>query len=300
MKKITALMTALAVGACMQVSTAFASESPTCVLMKFTDDTRFDRIESAATLSDLVMEKLLMSGVFNFKETKVVPAVDNNLEQKLYDERAEEFANVKWSMYYGNFTPLFEGDGFNENKAQSIATASVGQYVTPWIIRSIGQTNGADYLIQGTIINIGTGNWMNTKIQNIVNGVNQASALLGSTAAMNLMGALGPLASLAGGFDVKEGAELILNNATVTTFEDSTYRGLSGTYFFISAGTNSITIDQETVQTTEGQVYESPVILTKDTTFKITDNGNDLVFEKTITTKQRNVAMINIPPIFYF
>ncbi len=202
MKKITALMTALAVGACMQVSTAFASESPTCVLMKFTDDTRFDRIESAATLSDLVMEKLLMSGVFNFKETKVVPA---DLEQKLYDERAEEFANVKWSMYYGNFTPLFEGDGFNENKAQSIATASVGQYVTPWIIKSIGQTNGADYLIQGTIINIGTGNWMNTKIQNIVNGVNQASALLGSTAAMNLMGALGPLASLAGGFDVKEG-----------------------------------------------------------------------------------------------
>ena len=202
MKKFTALITALAVSACMHASTAFASESPTCVLMKFTDDTRFDRIESAATLSDLVMEKLLMSGVFNFKETKVVP---EDLEKRLYDERAEEFANVKWSMYYGNFTPLFEGDGFNENKAQSIATASVGQYVTPWIIRSIGQTNGADYLIQGTIINIGTGNWMNTKIQNIVNGVNQASALLGSTAAMNLMGALGPLASLAGGFDVKEG-----------------------------------------------------------------------------------------------
>lgn len=202
MKKITALMTALAVSACMQVSTAFANESPTCVLMKFTDDTRFDKIESAATLSDLVMEKLLMSGVFNFKETKVVP---EDLEKRLYDERAEEFANVKWSMYYGNFTPLFEGDGFDENKAQSIATASVGQYVTPWIIRSIGQTNGADYLIQGTIINIGTGNWMNTKVQNIVNGVNQASALLGSTAAMNLMGALGPLAGLASSFDVKEG-----------------------------------------------------------------------------------------------
>ena len=202
MKKFTALMTALAVSVCMQASTAFASESPTCVLMKFTDDTRFDRIESAATLSDLVMEKLLMSGVFNFKETKVVP---EDLEKRLYDERAEEFANVKWSMYYGNFTPLFEGDGFAADKAQSIATASVGQYVSPGIIRSIGQTNGADYLIQGTIINIGTGNWMNNKVQNIVNGVNQASALLGSTAAMNLMGALGPLAGLAGGVSVKEG-----------------------------------------------------------------------------------------------
>ena len=58
---------------------------------------------------------------------------------------------------------------------------------------------------KGIYIGSDTGNWMNTKIQNIVNGVNQASALLGSTAAMNLMGALGPLASLTGGFDVKEG-----------------------------------------------------------------------------------------------
>ena len=43
--------------------TAFAN--PSCVLMRFTDDTRYDRVESAATLSDLGMEKLLNSGKFN-------------------------------------------------------------------------------------------------------------------------------------------------------------------------------------------------------------------------------------------
>lgn len=65
---------------------AFAN--PSCVLMRFTDDTRYDRVESAATLSDLVMEKLLNSGKFNFKETKVI---DKNLEKLLYDEKQQFF-----------------------------------------------------------------------------------------------------------------------------------------------------------------------------------------------------------------
>ena len=46
--------------------TAFAN--PSCVLMRFTDDTRYDRVESAATLSDLGMEKLLNSGKFNVEK----------------------------------------------------------------------------------------------------------------------------------------------------------------------------------------------------------------------------------------
>ena len=169
--------------------------------MKFTDDTRFDRIESTGTLSDLVMEKLLLSGKFNFKETKVI---DADLEKALYDERAAEFANAKKAMSTGKYSVLFEGSGFDENKAQTIATASVGQYVSPNIIASIGQVNGAEYLIQGTIINLGTGNWLNTKVQDIMNGINTASSLMGSTAAASFMGALGPFASLAGGTEVKE------------------------------------------------------------------------------------------------
>lgn len=194
MKKLVALAATLLVGTCLQVNTALAAEGPTCVLMKFTDDTRFDQVDSAATLSDLVMEKLLTSGKFNFKETKVI---DEDLEKRLYNERAEEFANAKWAMEQGDFSVLFEGAGFNEMKAQSIATAAVGQMVSPSIIASIGQANGADYLIQGTIQNIGSGNWMNDNIKNIINGVNMASGIMGSAGVSNLLGALGPFSSLA-------------------------------------------------------------------------------------------------------
>ncbi len=91
-------------------------------------------------------------------------------------------------------------------------------------------------------------------------------------------------------FDIEEGSYLILNGAMVTTSDATTYRGLSGTFFFIFAGTNSITIDQETVQTTAGQVYESPVTLARNTTFEITGNGNALVFEKPITTNGNSLT----------
>lgn len=192
MKKITALLSALLICGGMQTSTVLANDTPSCVFMKFTDDTRFDRIESIGTLSDLVMEKLLTSGKFNFKETKVI---DENLEKRLYDERAQEFANARWAMNYGNYSVLFEGAGFNENKAQTIATATVGQFVSPDIIAGIGLANKADYLIQGTIINLGTGNWMDNKIANVAQGANTAMSVMGASGAANLLGPVGMLAS---------------------------------------------------------------------------------------------------------
>lgn len=199
MKKIKVLATIAFLATSFCSSTVLAAENPTCVLMKFTDDTRFDRVESAASLSDLVMEKLLSTGKFNFKETKVI---NEDMEKMLYDERAEEFANARWSAYYGNFTPLFEGPGFNENKAQSIATANLGQIVSPGITRQIGAMHGADYLIQGTIVNIGSGNWWNRKVQDVLTTANSTASMLGSTAASNF---LGPFGMIAGMVNIKEG-----------------------------------------------------------------------------------------------
>lgn len=133
---------------------ASAFASPSCVLMKFTDDTRFEKIESAATLSDMVMERLLKSGKFNFKETKVI---DRDIEKLLYEERREEFQNARAAMEEENYDRLFNGPGFDRNRAQSIASAGVGQVVSPDIVRKIGEEHGAEYLIQGTIIGIGIG-----------------------------------------------------------------------------------------------------------------------------------------------
>lgn len=197
MKKNFIVFMALVMGMCFQTVTAIASSNPTCVLMKFTDDTRFDHIESAATLSDMVMEKLLNSGKFNFKETKFI---DQDLEKLLYNERAEEFQNARYAMRWGDYNRLFEGPGFNENRAQSIATATKGQIVSPDIIRSISNQHGAEYLIEGTIINIGTGSWMDDDLAKAAGYVQQASSVLNSFNPLNM---LGPVGALARSFNMK-------------------------------------------------------------------------------------------------
>lgn len=179
--------------------TAFAN--PSCVLMRFTDDTRYDRVESAATLSDLVMEKLLNSGKFNFKETRVI---DKNLEKLLYDEKAAVFQNARYAMNYGDYNTLFEGQGFNEKWAQSIASARLGQIVSPVIISSIGRQHNAEYLIQGTILNLGSGDWMENKIADAAQYANTAMSMMGGSGAANMMGPLGPLSSLASSINVKK------------------------------------------------------------------------------------------------
>ena len=171
-------------------SVASADDTPTCILMKFTDDTRYAKIESAASLSDLVMEKLLMTGKFNLKETKVINA---DMENMLYEERALEFKQASQAAANGNYSTLFEGAGFKAEKAQTIATAQVGQFISPNITSAIGKQHGADYLIQGTIINIGTGNWMDMTTANAISYAQTASQLMNFLGmAGNVAAALGP------------------------------------------------------------------------------------------------------------
>lgn len=163
----------------LTVSTVEAA--PTFVLMKFTDDTRYDKIESAASLSDLVMEKMIASGKFNLKETY---PLDEHIETQLYDEKMRELSQLETAFATNNFNGLFEGGGFDENKAQSIATAQVGQIISPEITQAIGAQHQADYLIQGTIINLGTGGWWNESFDRLSDDVNKASALNGISADM--------------------------------------------------------------------------------------------------------------------
>lgn len=188
MKKFFASIIAVALLAAE--SLVSAAENPTCVFMKFTDDTRFVRVESAESLSDLVMEKLLSSGQFNFKETKVI---DADMENLLYEERAAEFKNVARAIENNNFDLLFEGIGYNENFAQTIATARLGQFVSPEITSKIGSQHGAEYLIQGTIRNIGTGAWINMDFQRA-----QMYAMHAMSYAGTALASLGPLGALAG------------------------------------------------------------------------------------------------------
>lgn len=186
---------------CAFLPQAMAAEgNPSCVLMKFTDDTRFDAIESAATLSDLVMEKMIASGKFNLKETK---PLDQNMERMLYDEKVNSLEHLRNGRYYGNYNSLFEGEWFDENKAPSIASASVGQVVSPSITSAIGNAHNVDYLVQGTIINLGTGDWWDDDFAKISSAINTVSSITGSPIASSFYGALGPLGSIAGSLQIK-------------------------------------------------------------------------------------------------
>lgn len=190
MKKMLTAFAAVAMAAFMNVNVALAN--PTCVMLKFEDDTRFDRLETTGTLSDLILEKLINTGKFNFVETKPLP---ESLEKRLYNEKANEIENLQWSLYYGNYSRLFEGPGFDEKRAQSIATAQLGQIISPDITSYIGRQHKAEYLIQGTIINVGEGAFLYDKAQQIANGAVSAINAFGSTNAANFLGPLGFIAS---------------------------------------------------------------------------------------------------------
>ena len=167
-----------------------AANAPTCILMKFTDDTRYDNINSAEILSDNVARKLVKSGTFSITETN---PIDENIEKLLYDEKFREYTILESSMKSNQFNELFESVGFNESRAQSIATAQVGQFISPEITSAIGKEHGAEYLIQGTIINLGVGNWWNSDYEEMSNAINMTSSFNSMSSAADFSGITSPL-----------------------------------------------------------------------------------------------------------
>lgn len=175
---------------------------PTCVLMKFTDDTRFDEIHSAEQLSDLVMIKLVNSKRFNLneKETEWLDEegnkhqwINQNMEERLYNEKINELEIFNAALEKSNYDKVFEGEWFEEDRAQTIATAQVGQIIDPKITSEIGKNNNAEYLIQGTIINLGTGSWLADDLDFISGTVSNLAQMASSQASGLLGNGLGAL-----------------------------------------------------------------------------------------------------------
>lgn len=191
MKKIFAILFALAV--LVPANLVAAAKNPSCVLLKFTDDTRFDSMSTADKLSRLVWNKISESGKFNLYGTE---PLDVDIEARLYDEKVDELTRFDAAIASNDYNALFEGTGFDERKAQSIATAQVGQIVTPEITAEIGNIDNAEYLIQGTIVNLGTGSWMNEDLEVIANVVNNVAIAASSQAANLITGSMGFLSAL--------------------------------------------------------------------------------------------------------
>ena len=166
--------------------------SPTFVLLKFSDDTRFDILNGspdapAIQLSERILKRLVQSQKFTL--TSLEP-LSEDIEAQLYDEKVKEYEKFNVAINSGDYNNFFEDGSFDERKAQTIATAQVGQIISPEITSKIGREHGADYLVHGTIINLGTGNWLNENLEFISGAVNQylsVAAAYGS----NVLGVLG-------------------------------------------------------------------------------------------------------------
>ena len=129
---------------------------PTCVLMKFSDDTRFKALESNERFSDLVMEKLLESGKVSLQ---VQTPINKDMEDMLYNERSQEFLDAKRAIESGDLSAVFEGQAFSDETANTFSTAEQGHIITPSLTSRIGKENEAEYLIHGTIVELGKGAW---------------------------------------------------------------------------------------------------------------------------------------------
>ena len=164
-----------------------AAQSPSCVVMKFSDDTRYKGLESNERFAELVMEKLMDSGRFKLQTQKPLA---KDMEEMLYNERRQEFIDAKRAIESGDLSAVFEGQAFKDEMANTLSTADKGQIVTPALTSRIGKESNAEYLIHGTIVNLGKGSWEDTNFKT-------GAALAGEV--LNQIPGLGAFGGIAGG-----------------------------------------------------------------------------------------------------
>lgn len=123
-------------------------ERPTCILLSFSNDTKYKKIEVEIPLSDLILEKLMESDLFSIRET--YPII-SHIERKLYNTEIQFLEDVQKYVQKGDLGIFFESDIFNNRQANSISTAQKGQIIQPEIMRKIGKDNSVEYIIHGTV-----------------------------------------------------------------------------------------------------------------------------------------------------
>lgn len=170
----------------------YVNAAPSIVMLKFSDDTRFDALNGSTDapgvqLSERILKRLSQSKKFILPSP--VPLTED-IEANLYDEKVGEYNKFRGAVNSGNYSDFFESDNFSDKKAQSVATAQVGQFISADITSKIGTDHKAEYLIQGTIINLGKGNWLSEDLEFFSSAVSQyisVAAAYGS----NVLGVLG-------------------------------------------------------------------------------------------------------------
>ncbi len=166
-------------------SSSAVTKNPTCVLMKFTDDTRFQGLDTSDRLSENLMVKLLQSGQFNLQEHQQY--VNDDIEKQLTEDNYPAVIAGRAAIEQGDFSAVFESPSFADVSAQTLSTAGVGQTIAPAVTAKIGAEQNADYLIQGTVLDIGVGSWEDLDFQS---GVSIANAVVQNIGGLGIWGGI--------------------------------------------------------------------------------------------------------------
>lgn len=79
-------------------------KNPVCVLMKFTDDTRFQNLDTSDRLSENLMVRLLQSGQFNLQDHQEY--VDGDMEKLLFEDNYQPLLDGKAAIEQGDSSRL--------------------------------------------------------------------------------------------------------------------------------------------------------------------------------------------------
>lgn len=180
MKKVTAfaLGAALALSftgpgeaADSALSTVLKSSQPACVMLDFADETSYKELNLDERLAQHVLDRLMEGDKVRMKSNLLM---DADLPGALAESRVRENEACMSALQAGDYSGVFENPYFASGGA-TVEDAREGDVLDSSITRRIGEESGAEYLIQGSVLQLGEGININRELETAKTVVDVAS-----------------------------------------------------------------------------------------------------------------------------
>lgn len=160
---------------CMSFQAALAADS--CMFMKFDDNSGYYKLKAEETMSDLVTERLVESGLLNIGVERQISAEDSRL---IYDSGYVTKNLIANGKAKNNFNDIFGTDSSGHNKVMAISLAKLGDVVSPEALKEIREKYGVKYIIQGNVLHLGSASWVNEEANMAANLVSAIIKVFGN------------------------------------------------------------------------------------------------------------------------
>lgn len=143
-----------------------------CVVIPFSDTTFYaGELKTNDLYADLILEKIINNNLFIVKETRII---DDEKARLLVDGSYADVKKMQGALMNNNFDAIFDSDRFYSKEASDIKSATLGQYVSPEIVKEIGILHGVDYLLHGTVTYVGVGSDNHNTTNDLINAAGGA------------------------------------------------------------------------------------------------------------------------------